>query len=70
MFYVKETVNDTLEIKLELHDDNVFTICPDCGVEICVDISELFSDGKSTLYGTALFCPKCSTAIFNKEKRG
>jgi predicted RNA-binding Zn-ribbon protein involved in translation (DUF1610 family) len=66
MFYVKKTVNDTLEIKLELHDDNVFTICPDCGVEI----SELFSDGKSTLYGTALFCPKCSTAIFNNEKRG
>jgi len=38
MFYVKQTINDTLEIKVDIHDDNVFTTCPDCGVEICVDI--------------------------------
>jgi DNA-directed RNA polymerase subunit RPC12/RpoP len=34
--------------------------CPDCGVEIFLDISELFSDGESDLYGTAIFCPECS----------
>jgi len=60
MFYVKESINDTLEIKVEIHDDNVFTTCPDCGVEIFLDISELFSDGESDLYGTAIFCPECS----------
>jgi hypothetical protein len=60
MFYVKQTINDSLEIRVEIHDDNVFTTCPDCGVEICVDISELFSDGESDLYGTAIFCPECS----------
>ena len=70
MFYVKETINDTLEVKVEIHDDNVFTTCPDCGVEICLDIAELFSDGESDLYGTAIFCPECSKAILNKEKRG
>ena len=60
MFYVKESINDTLEIRVDIHDDNVFTTCPDCGVEICVDISELFSDEESDLYGTSIFCPECS----------
>ena len=60
MFYVKQSINDSLEIRVEIHDDNVFTTCPDCGVEICVDISVLFIDGESDLYGTAIFCPDCS----------
>lgn len=60
MFYVKETINDSMEIKVELHDDNVFTTCPDCGVEFCVDIAEIFNEVKADLYGTALFCLECS----------
>lgn len=67
MFYVKEKINDTLEIKVEIHDDNVFTTCPDCGAEIGVDISELFSDGESDLYGTAIFCPDCSRSRFDEK---
>ena len=60
MFYVKETINDSMEIKVELHDDNVFTTCPDCGVESSVDIAEIFNEVKADLYGTSLFCVECS----------
>jgi DNA-directed RNA polymerase subunit RPC12/RpoP len=69
MFYVKEKINDVLEIKVEIHDDNVFCTCPDCGTEIGVDISELFSDGESDLYGTAIFCPDCSQSRLNEESQ-
>ena len=34
MFYVKENINDTVEVKVELNDENVFCTCPDCGKEI------------------------------------
>lgn len=60
MFYVKEKINDTLEITVEIHDDNVFCTCPVCGVEFCVDISEIFNEIKADLYGTAIYCLKCS----------
>lgn len=60
MFYVKEKINDSLEITVEIHDDNVFCTCPGCGIDVCVDISEVFSDGESDLYGTAIYCTECS----------
>ena len=28
MFYVKENINDTVEVKVELNDENVFCTCP------------------------------------------
>ncbi len=60
MFYVKEKISDTVDIAVEIHDDNVFCTCPGCGGEVCIDIAELFSDGESDLYGTAVYCSKCS----------
>lgn len=60
MFYVKEKINDTVEIAVEIHDDNVFCSCPGCGVEVFIDLAELFSDGEGDLYGTAVYCPECS----------
>ena len=69
MFYVKEKINDALEIKVEIHDDNVFCTCRDCGAEIGVDIPELFSDGQSELYRTTIFCPDCSRLRLNDKSR-
>lgn len=59
MFYVKEKINDTVEITLEIHDDNVFCICPGCGCEVCIDLVETFGDGLGDLYGTDVYCPEC-----------
>lgn len=59
MFYVKEKT-DTAEIKVELNDENVFCTCPDCGKEVGVDLSCVFSDGTGDLYNTAVLCRTCS----------
>lgn len=60
MFYVKEKLSDTVDISIEIHDDNVYCICHGCGSEVGIDIAELFSDGESDLYGTAVYCSECS----------
>ena len=60
MFYVKEKLSDTAFVTVEIHDDNVFCNCPACGCEIEIDLTELFSDGDSDLYGTAVYCSECS----------
>jgi hypothetical protein len=60
MFYVKARINDTTEITTEIHDDNVFCTCPCCGCEVEVDLAEIFRDGQSDLYGTAVYCTECS----------
>jgi hypothetical protein len=60
MFYVKERMNDSMEISIEITDENVFCHCPICGSEVSVDIGEILSDGESDLYGTAVFCDECS----------
>jgi hypothetical protein len=60
MFYVKAKLSDEVEITVEIHDDNVFCICPGCGGEVEVDLAEILSTGDSDLYGTEVFCSKCS----------
>lgn len=56
MFYLKTRKGRNLYIE----DDNVFTTCPICGTEFTVDIADIFRDGESDLYGTAVFCPDCA----------
>jgi hypothetical protein len=60
MFHVKEKISENTEINVEIHDDNVFCICPGCGCEVVVDLSEIFGDGEGDLYGTAVYCSVCS----------
>lgn len=60
MFYVKEKISDTVEIAVEIHDDNVFCACPECGIQVRVDLAELFGDGEGDLYGTGVYCSQCS----------
>ena len=62
MFYIKTKITDAVVLTTEIHDDNVFTICPECGQEFAIDIVELFNDGESDLYGTAVYCADCSSA--------
>lgn len=63
MFYVKETVSDSMDITIEINDENVFCKCPRCGDEVQVDLQEILSDGD--LFGTSVFCERCS-----KKMRG
>ena len=71
MFYVKEKINPSVDLTIDLHDDNVFCICPNCGCEVEIDLAELFRDGESDLYGTSVFCAECSkTKLKNLKKRG
>lgn len=67
MFYVKTEINDETTIKTEITDENVFTVCPECGVEFPVDLHEVIENG-GDLYGTAVYCPKCSAEKIEAKK--
>lgn len=68
MFYVKEKVSPSVDVTVELHDDNVFCICPECGREVEIDLVELFGNGESDLYGTSVYCRECSKVKIMKMK--
>ena len=55
MFYMKHKGT-----KLEIRDDNVYSMCPECGREYPVDLHDILSCEHSDLYGTAVYCEKCS----------
>lgn len=58
MFYLKHKGE-----KLEITGDNVYTTCPRCGKEHCVDIHDILADGHSDLYGTAVYCNACASPL-------
>lgn len=60
MFYTKVALGENAEIKVELDSENIYNLCPYCGEEVQVDLSELFSDGISDFYSTEVCCEKCS----------
>ena len=60
MFYVKENINDAMEVTVEINDENVFCHCPRCGAEVPVDLNEFFGDAEFDLFGTAICCTECS----------
>ena len=63
MFYVKERLNDSMEISIEITDENVFFFFSMRGVEVMIDIAEILGDGESDLFGTAIYCSECSKKI-------
>lgn len=60
MIYVKGKINDTVEIQVEIHEDNVFCACLGCWREVRVNLAELFS-GESD--GAAFYCQDCGKDI-------
>ncbi|WP_138203658.1 hypothetical protein [Haloimpatiens lingqiaonensis] len=71
MFYVKEKVSPSVDVTVDIHDDNVFCTCPNCGCEVEIDLVELFSNGEGDLYGTSVYCSECSkTKLKELKKRG
>lgn len=49
--------------KLWIEADNIFTMCPRCGKEIPIDLSDMVIDGALDLYGTSVFCEKCGKKV-------
>lgn len=60
MFYVKEKLNDAMEVTVEINDENVFCRCPRCGEEVPINLNEFCGDAKFDLFGTAICCTECS----------
>ena len=61
MFYVKERINDSMEISIEINYENVFCTCPKCGKEVRVDLVEEFEEGD--LFSTQVCCNTCSETM-------
>lgn len=62
MLYIKTKINDQVEMKVDLYEDEIFTDCGDCGKPMQVDFDEIVDIRKSgfDLVGTTFFCEECS----------
>lgn len=63
MFYIKESLPEGGEVKAFINSENVFTVCPRCGKEHAVDLTEVFDNGKAGFYGTQIYCPECAEGL-------
>ncbi len=64
MFYLKKKVNGDVELKIDLYDDEIYTICPKCGKELQVGNETLAGVLKDCdLASTSLYCEECSKNI-------
>lgn len=71
MFYVKKNIGNGAEINVPITYSNVYTKCPQCGIEHNADIIGLaeFSDGNFDLETTPLFCKKCAAQKIEEIRR-
>lgn len=53
--------------KAYITNENVYTVCPQCGKEHCVNLRDVFTDGD--LYSTQVYCPSCSKKMMDKKKK-
>lgn len=62
MFYVKTKINDSIEMKVDLYDDEIFTACPKCGREIQLEPKEIANIlvGDGEFASTSVCCSDCS----------
>lgn len=63
MFYVKEKLGDTSEIRVPICENNVFTICPICGAEVDIDLLDITKDEAFDVEGTSVLCSECSKKV-------
>ena len=61
MFWVKSKIAEGVTVRTVITDENVFTVCPQCGLEHKVDLCDVLSGGDTDLYGTQVYCRECST---------
>lgn len=69
MFYVKEKINEAMEVRIEVGSDNVYGICPGCGDEVQVNLEDLSAtDDGLDLYGMAVYCDDCTKKLMKGKK--
>ena len=69
MFYVKEKINEAMEVRIEVGSDHVYGICPGCGDEVQVNLEDLSAaDDGLDLYGMAVYCDDCTKKLMKGKK--
>ena len=69
MFYVKEKINEVMEVRIEVGSDNVYGICPGCGDEVQVNLEDLSdADRGVDLYGMSVYCDDCTKKLMKGKK--
>ena len=66
MFYIKTSISNSIEIKVDLYEDEIYTQCPKCGKEIQLETEELANIIKDqALASTSVYCEQCSKEVKN-----
>lgn len=59
MFYIKTELAEGVTLRSVI-EDNVFTTCPGCGAEHCVELDDILKSGEADIYSTCVYCEECS----------
>ena len=62
MFYIKTRKPNGHVVRTGITDENVFTLCPECGRETSVSLPEILSDGVDALFPADIICAGCALA--------
>ena len=60
MFYIKENLNGTASISVEISNENVYCHCPQCGTEVPVDLSVFWTAENFDIFNSAVYCDACT----------
>jgi len=60
MFYTKLTLSENSKVITRLSDKNVYSICPKCGKEIQVNLSDVLKEEDTDLHTTCVYCKSCA----------
>ena len=66
MFYTKTQLPGGKVVTTEITDENVYTLCADCGRELSVDLMEVIADDEGDLLSTSIICSACTK---NRSKK-
>lgn len=67
MIYAKIHVNDDLEMRVGMYGDEFYSLCPDCGKEVPVELGDLADTGFD-LAGSSVYCAECSKKRHEKKE--
>lgn len=68
MFYLKENLRPGVTIKIDIREDNVFTVCPLCGGEHQIlNLQELITFSKADMFRMKVHCPECRGCLGEED---
>lgn len=59
-FIPKLTLSENSKVITRLSDKNVYSICPKCGKEIQVNLSDVLKEEDTDLHTTCVYCKSCT----------